>query len=127
MGGAPPCSGRINVLDFGGALCSTYFENRDFSAGLSDVRWNIVEQPRQVETGKRWFEDDQLKFYARIEDCLAETQPQVIVLSSVLQYLEEPNALLAELRALPCDHLIVYCTPFWAGSTDRLCVSPVPA
>ena len=119
--------GSLNVLDFGGSLGSTYFQNRAFCSGLSEVRWNIVAQGRQVDAGKRWLENDQLKFYAKIEECLAETQPQVIILSSVLQYLEHPHETLAELLSLRCNHLIVDRTPFWAGPTDRLCVQHVPS
>ena len=119
--------GSLNVLDFGGALGSTYFQNRAFLAGLREVRWNIVEQARHVETGKRWFEDNRLKFYASMEDCLADTQPQVILLSSVLQYLDKPFETLEQLLQSSCDHLIVDRTPFWDGPTDRLCVQHTPA
>lgn len=119
--------GSLNVLDFGGSLGSTYFQNRHFLAGLRQVRWNIVEQPQQVAVGKRWFEDEQLRFYASLAECLTATQPQVILLGSVLQYLEQPYDLLDELAATPCPHLILDRTPFWAGGTDRLCVQQVPS
>jgi putative methyltransferase (TIGR04325 family) len=119
--------GRLNVLDFGGSLGTTYFQNRSFLSGLRQVRWNIVEQARHVETGKQWFENDQLRFYARIEECLAETEPQVIVLSSVLQYLSDPYDKLNELLNSGCDHIIIDRTPFWDGPTDRLCLQHVPA
>ena len=119
--------GRLNVLDFGGSLGSTYFQNRCFLERLPAVRWNIVEQPRQVKVGKADFEDEHLKFYGDINACLAETQPNVIVLSSVLQYLEQPFDVLRTLLASPCNHLIVDRTPFWDGPEDRLCVQYVPA
>lgn len=124
---AARADGRLNVLDFGGSLGSTYFQNRRFLERLPGVRWNIVEQPRQVEVGKADFEDEHLKFYCDIEACLAETQPNVIVLSSVLQYLEQPFAVLRTLLSSPCNDLIVDRTPFWDGPEDRLCVQYVPA
>jgi len=40
--------GRLNVLDFGGSLGSTYFQNRAFLRDLPEVRWNIIEQPAHV-------------------------------------------------------------------------------
>ena len=118
--------GSLNVLDVGGSLGSTWFQNRAFLSDLSPVRWNIVEQPRQVEVGRREFQDDQLRFFTSIDECLAETQPQVILLSSVLQYLEHPYDLLDELQASPCEFLIIDRTPFWEGSGDRICVQHVP-
>ena len=120
-------NGNLNVLDFGGSLGSTYFQNRAFFADLYEVRWNIVEQEQHVEAGKKWFEDDRLKFYASLEACLAATRPKVILLSGVLQYLPDPYGLLDRLSTLPCETLIIDRTPFFDGSTDRLCVQHVPA
>ncbi len=118
--------GRLNVLDFGGSLGSSYFQNRAFLSMLPEVRWNVVEQARHVEAGKAWFADDRLHFYAAVADCLADTQPNVVLLSSVLQYLEHPYAVLDQMQTLPCDLIVIDRTPFWDGSTDRLCVQSVP-
>jgi putative methyltransferase (TIGR04325 family) len=123
---AARCRGRLNVLDFGGSLGSTYFQNRAFLSGLPEVYWNIVEQPRHVEIGKEWFADDRLRFYKDITGCLADTKPNVVVLSSVLQYLESPYTILGQILGLSCDCVIIDRTPFWAGPTDRLCVQSVP-
>ena len=123
---AAKSGGKLNVLDFGGSLGSTYFQNRAFLRHLPDVQWNIVEQPQQVKTGKECFEDKRLRFYLSIKDCLAENPPNVIVLSSVLQYLERPYTVLNQMLELPCNHVIIDRTPFWDGPTDRLCVQSVP-
>lgn len=118
--------GVLNVLDYGGSLGSTYFQCRDFLAHLPRVRWNIVEQARHVETGKAWFEDASLRFYASVADCLADSQPNVVLLSCVLQYLEHPHELLEQLQALPCSAILIDRTSFWSGPADRLCVQTVP-
>lgn len=118
--------GKLNVLDFGGSLGSTYFQNRVFLSALPGVRWNIVEQSRHVEIGKAWFADDRLCFYADIADCLDDTQPNVVLLSSVLQYLEHPNTIIDQILALPCNNIIIDRTPFWSGPSNRLCVQNVP-
>ena len=123
---AARCAGTLNVLDFGGSLGSTYFQNRAFLSKLPGVRWNIVEQSRHVEIGKATFEDEYLHFYPDIAGCLMDTQPNIVLLSSVLQYLEHPYAILDQILALPCDHVIIDRTPFWAGSSDHLCVQSVP-
>lgn len=126
MWGAARCRGKLNVLDFGGSLGSTYFQNRAFLSALPQVRWNIVEQSRHVEIGKTWFENDHLRFYADIAGCLADTQPDVVLLSGVLQYLERPYTILNQILEIPCDHIIIDRTPFWTGPADRLCVQTVP-
>lgn len=119
--------GRLNVLDYGGSLGSSYFQHRLFLDRLPELRWNIVEQPAHVAAGRQWFQDRELRFYAGIEQCLAETSPNVVLLGSVLQYLEEPRALLRQIMALPCDHLVLDRTPFYSGAADRICVQQVPA
>jgi putative methyltransferase (TIGR04325 family) len=118
--------GRLNVLDFGGSLGSSYFQNRVFLSALFGVRWNIVEQPRHVETGKKLFEDDRLRFYGSVADCLADTKPNVVLLSGVLQCLEHPYTVFEQIQKIPCDHIIIDRMPFWADPTDRLCVQRVP-
>jgi putative methyltransferase (TIGR04325 family) len=120
------CSGRLNVLDFGGSLGSTYFQNRYFLSRLSEVRWNIVEQPEHVEIGKSYFEDDYLHFYSDITECLVDTNPNVVLLSGVLQYLEYPYEVFEQILGLPCDNVIIDRTSFWDGPTDRLCIQTVP-
>jgi putative methyltransferase (TIGR04325 family) len=118
--------GRLNVLDFGGSLGSTYYQNRAFLPNLPEVRWNIIEQSAHVKVGKEYFEDEVLKFFPNIEICLSETKPNVVLLSSVLQYLEDPYDMLNKLLDLSCEYVIIDRTPFWEGSSDRLCVQKVP-
>ena len=119
--------GRLNVLDFGGSLGSSYFQSRKFISRLRDVRWNIVEQPAHVAVGRECFESDQLKFYESIEACTASTAPNVALLSSVLQYVERPRELLEAVLSLRCDCTIIDRTPFWQENRDRLAVQRVAA
>jgi putative methyltransferase (TIGR04325 family) len=119
--------GKLNVLDFGGSLGSSYFQNRKFLQTLPEVCWNVVEQAHYVEAGRSHIQSDGLRFYQSIEDCLKETQPNVILLSSVLQYLESPFKLLSELEKIGASCLIVDRTPFSTHSEDKLFVQRVPA
>jgi len=119
-------NGKLDVLDFGGSLGSSYFQNRHFLSSVGTVRWNIIEQPDHVAAGRAHFENDDLKFYTSIVDCLMETQPNVALLSSVLQYLEHPYVVLDQIQNISCDVVIIDRTPFWNGPEDRLCVQTVP-
>jgi len=119
-------SGTLNVLDFGGSLGSTYFQNRAFLSHLPQVRWNIIEQPHYVEVGKECFENHQLRFYSDIASCMTDNKPDVLLLSGVLQYLEKPYMILDQVLNLPVDLIIIDRTPFCEGSMDRLCVQTVP-
>jgi len=69
MYAAAKSEGVLKVLDFGGSLGSTYFQNRKFLDSLKDVVWCVVEQKHFVDVGKVDFEDSRLKFYYDIESC----------------------------------------------------------
>lgn len=117
---------RLNVVDFGGSLGSSYFQNRKFLEHLSELRWNIVEQEHFVECGKRHFEDGSLAFYRDLGECCREQQPGAVILSSVLQYLEDPLALLEEIFSFGFEVIIIDRTPFLDGGEDRITVQRVP-
>jgi len=118
-------SGRLSVLDFGGSLGSTFFQCRGFLAGLPRLEWSIVEQPAHVACGQREFADDILKFYPTIAACRQERRPDVLLLSSVLQYLPEPWAFLRDAAAQGFSRIILDRTAFIPAPRDRLTVEVV--
>lgn len=117
---------RLNLVDFGGSLGTTYYQNRKFLAHLGEVRWSIVEQRRFVECGRRDFEDDRLKFYEDLDSCIREQRPDTILLSSVLQYLEQPYALLEKVLSLGFEFILIDRTPLLEKGDDRITVQKVP-
>ena len=119
--------GRLNVLDFGGALGSSYFQNLKFLQALPEVRWNVVEQAHYVEAGQVSIQDDHLRFYQTIEDCLSENQPNVVLLSSVLQYLPDPHKIINEVIAVKADAVIIDRTIINLSKAHRIYIQHVPA
>lgn len=119
--------GGLTVLDFGGSLGSSYFQNRKFLQSLPNVRWCVVEQAHFVEAGRDYIQDTQLRFYKTIEECLSENQPNLILLSGVLQYLESPADLIGELNKVGALCLVIDRTPFSSQAKDKLVVQKVPA
>jgi len=119
--------GALRVLDFGGSLGSSYFQNRAFFSGLREVKWGVVEQPHFVECGRRQIADNRLRFFSDIEECVEEVDPNVILLSSVLQYLPRPFETLEELEKLPVSVLVIDRTSFSTLLKDTICVQHVPA
>ena len=120
-------AGTLNVLDFGGALGSSYFQHLRLLSTLPSVRWNIVEQPHYVEAGQAFIQDKQLRFYTSIEECLAENRPNVILLSSVLQYLAEPAETFRTLLDVGADSVILDRTIINDSMSDRIYVQRVPS
>jgi putative methyltransferase (TIGR04325 family) len=119
------CDGFLRVLDFGGALGSAYFQNRRLFGGLREVDWNVVEQAAFVECGRAEFESDELHFWKSIKECLVERSPDVLLLSSVLPYLESPYELLDEVMEWGPKYIIIDRTGFVRGRRDRLTIQKV--
>lgn len=117
--------GSLNVLDFGGSLGSSYFQNRVF-LGSVDLTWNIVEQEHFVSCGKEFFEDQTLRFYNSIDACLAERKIDVILLSSVLQYIPDPYDLIKKIDSLYIPYIILDRTAVTEMEDDFIAVQQVP-
>jgi putative methyltransferase (TIGR04325 family) len=126
MWGAALTGGRLSVLDFGGALGSTYFQHRTALVDVEEVRWGVVEQAHYVVEGKANFQDDRLRFFTTIEECADEIRPNVILLGSALQYLARPDDILTRLGLTDAVVMIVDRTPFADIDDDVITVQKVP-
>ena len=109
------------MIDFGGSLGSTYYQNIDFLQGL-DIEWCIVEQKHFVDCGKELFENEQVKFYYSIEEALQFHKPNVLLLSSVINYLEYAYKWIDQFSALELPYIIVDRTSFVNQSEDLITV-----
>lgn len=126
MWAAAQNAGRLDVLDFGGALGSSYFQNRAFLASLPQVRWSIIEQAHYVQAGREHIQDDTLRFYSSIDGCLADNKPNVVLLSSVLQYLPVVDSVIKQVNDSGATIIIIDRTPFNNEQCNKICVQTVP-
>jgi putative methyltransferase (TIGR04325 family) len=117
---------RLSVIDFGGSLGSTYFQNRTLLSHLRELNWSIIEQEKFVDCGKRYFEDKHLAFYYGIDECLKERRSDTILLSSVIQYIEKPYDLLREIISKRFTYVLFDRTAFSLKAKDRITVQKVP-
>jgi putative methyltransferase (TIGR04325 family) len=119
--------GRLSVLDFGGALGSTYFQCHNFLSVVKELRWSVVDQPAHVACGKVDFASNELQFYESIDECLKHEQPNVLLLSAVLQYLPRPYEFLANVLKHGLSSVVVDRTAFLLNAReDLLTVQHVP-
>lgn len=117
---------RLTVLDFGGALGSSYYQNRGYLAHLRELRWMVVEQPHFVACGEADFADGKLGFHATVEAASAAHRPDIIVVSSVLQYLDDPRAMIETLAAAGAPSILIDRAPVLPDAPTRLTVQTVP-
>jgi len=119
-------NGKLCVLDFGGSLGSSYYQNKDFLNTLSVLQWCVVEQKNFVDCGKKYFQDEELRFYPTVEECIFKYKPNVLILSSVLQYLEKPYEWIEKFVALKIPYIIIDRTTFVKSERDILTIQNVP-
>jgi putative methyltransferase (TIGR04325 family) len=117
---------ELRVLDFGGSLGSTYFWCRPFFASDFKLVWSVVEQAEHVKIGKSDFQNNELRFHFTVDEALAEGPADVLLLSGVLHYLDQPEIWLENLRRWPIPFLILDRTPLWERDHHRLTVQHVP-
>lgn len=111
--------GALDVIDFGGALGSSYFQFRPFLSHLR-LRWAVVEQEHFVEAGRTCVVAPGLTFHSSLAGAIAATRASLCFASSVIQYLPSPAAFCTELLGCKFDYLLFDRTSFHRGDGDRL-------
>jgi putative methyltransferase (TIGR04325 family) len=118
-------SGRLEVVDFGGSLGSTWWQHRAQLNALGLVAWRVVEQAQFVEAGRE-FEGEGLSFHANLAEAWTTGRPTVVLFSGVLQCIENPSEILRELVRLNPEHIVLDRTPFVLRGATRLAVQHTP-
>ena len=117
-------NGRLNVLDFGGSLGSTYGQCRRFLGSVERLRWRIVEQPAFVAVGRREFETPELGFFDSIEEASADEPPDLALFSSSLQYVRDPGDVARRIARVSPRVILVDRVPL--GDAESIWVQHVP-
>lgn len=117
--------GALKVLDFGGAFGGLYRHYKALGVP-GTVAWTVVEQPKLAAMGTADFQNAELRFVASLDEALASGAPDVLLLSSVLQYLPDPYALIRCLVETGAAHVVIDRTPCSELERDVLTVQTVP-
>ena len=118
--------GELRVLDFGGSLGTSFFQNLDFLSEFIS-KWGVVEQPHFVAAGQTLGEDDRLTFHESIESCIREINPNVALISGVIHCLPDPFRVLDQIIQSGIGVVILDRVPFLIdGMNDLICVQVVP-
>lgn len=114
---------HINLLDLGGALGSEYWKNSDFLHKFGKgFTWNVVEQDNYAEIGKNEISNNELKFFRNIRQ-LRKEKIDIVILSSVLQYLPDYKSVLYEIMAMEAEYILIERQA--VGAQQRICIQHV--
>jgi putative methyltransferase (TIGR04325 family) len=125
MRAAARSGGSLRVVDFGGAFGGLYRHYKALGVP-GEVAWTVVEQRRFASLGAAQFQNGELRFLDSLEAALAASQPDVLLLSSVLQYLPDPYALIRRIGEASAAHVVIDRTPCSELDRDVLTVQTVP-
>ena len=114
---------KINICDFGGSLGSLYFQNIDY-LDQNKITWNIVEQKKYVKYASSKLSIKNLNFFLTIDEVFKK-KIDLVILSSVLHYLEFPDYLLDKISKKKIENLIISRTPFH-DNQDTIKIQEVP-
>ncbi len=116
---------HLSLIDFGGSLGTTYFQNRHFLQPITSLKWYVVEQPHYVECGKREFEDQHLKFEHSIEDVIKNKSINCLLVSGTIQCLEHPAEWLQKFQTHHFEYILFDRTSF-IDDDERISIITVP-
>jgi len=104
---------NLNIIDYGGSLGSTYFQNIEIlrNAGIT-INWNIIEQKNFVTCGKKYFTENNLDFFYNISEIPNMERINTFLFSSVLQYLKDPYQIMDSIKKYEITYLIIDRTIF---------------
>jgi putative methyltransferase (TIGR04325 family) len=116
---------RLHVLDFGGALGSTYRQCVGELSPHSIGKWVVVEQPHFVELGRREFEDGVLAFSYSLSNALKDYQIDVVIFSGVLEYVDDSLDLLKLVKYADVKAVFIDRTPAHNGLDDMFTIQKI--
>lgn len=116
---------KLEVLDFGGGLGTSFFQNKALLAFVDRLEWHIVEQASFVQEGRRLFQNGLLSFHANIEECLSVAKPDIAILSSSLQYIPRPYEVLEKITEASIDVVVFDRTLFGSQADDVITIQYV--
>lgn len=118
-------SQSLRVLDWGGSLGSSYFQNKDLleSSGCK-LDWTIVEQEHLVDLGKREFQSKSLHFSNNLGD-FSVGQFDVAMFGGSICYIPNAEEILLSVKGLGPYGIIFDRTPEARGKEDLFGVQRV--
>ena len=114
----------IETLDYGGSLGSRFFSNYEFIKD-SKIKWNIVEQRKFVQYGKKFLQNDFLYFYNSLEECFSEKKINCVIFSGSIQYLENYYEILKKIKNFNIRYIFFDNLPLSNHAKHRIFVQNI--
>lgn len=94
---------------------------------IPEVKWSVIEQAHYVQAGRKHISDDYIQFYEKINHLTSYRLPNVVLFSSVLQYLPEPEMVIRDTTELNPSVIIIDKTIVNHSNADSIYIQKVPS
>jgi putative methyltransferase (TIGR04325 family) len=119
-------NGTLSILDFGGSLGSSYFQHLPMLSECN-LSWHVIEQKHFVAAGKKYFQSESLHFHESIDECISQIEIDIVLLSSVMQYLEDPESTIRHVWQTGANKILIDKTMVNYSDTNRIYLQNVPS
>lgn len=116
--------GLVRVLDIGGSLGSSWFQNRKYLADLAKLEYVVAEQDHFAEYGHENLEDDTLKFIKSTDKWEHMGRFDIILMSASLQYIPQYKEILMRIQKAQPNYVIL--DRLLVSDRIRFCMETVP-
>lgn len=117
-------NGGVRVLDIGGALGSTYFQNRKYLADVKNLEYIIAEQDNFADYGRRNIENGTLKFIRSTDKYSNYGKFDIVLLSGSLQYISNYEEIISNIVEAGARYIIL--DRMMVSDRMRICREIVP-
>lgn len=114
----------VRILDIGGSLGSTYFQNRKYLADVKNLEYIVAEQDHFSEYGHENLENDVLKFISSKHQWEKDGKYDIILMSGSLQYIADYEEIIAKIKKAQPHYIIL--DRILVGERMRICKELVP-
>jgi len=114
---------ELDIVDFGGALGSHYFQNKEVLKPIKIKNWTVIEQSHYTDVGNEKVSDGILNFKNSLDEI---KNPNTLIVSSCIQYLKNPYEWLDKFINKGFEYIIFDRTAFSLENKNRLTLQKVP-
>jgi putative methyltransferase (TIGR04325 family) len=93
---------------------------------LQSFKWGVIEQDNITHIGKTEFSSNELIFESDINQLVAQIEPNFLLISSSLQYIEKPYEVLELLLQKKIPNVLLDRTMARTGYLDEVFIQNVP-
>lgn len=114
----------VRILDIGGALGSTYLQNKKYLSDIKCFEYIVAEQDHFAEYGHQNLEDGVLRFIKSTDDWERYGKFDIILLSGSLQYISQYQEIISKIVAIRPHYIIL--DRIMVSDRVRICIETVP-